>query len=90
VEAIGSAAAFLTTVAFVPQVVRTSRVSGEELSWLMLTMFGSGVGLWFVDGFLLGSAPLMVANGVTGVLILIILRIKLARGNSLRRQTAER
>ena len=74
-------AAVLTTVAFVPQVVRTWRVrGGDELSWLMLTLFGSGVGLWLVYGYLRASVPVMAANGVTGVLILVILLIKLARG----------
>jgi MtN3 and saliva related transmembrane protein len=78
-EAIGFAAAILTTTAFVPQVIRTWRVRGEELSWLMLLLFGSGVGLWLVYGFLRASLPMIIANGVTGVLILIILLIKLSR-----------
>ena len=86
VEAIGSVAAFLTTVAFIPQVVRTWRLRGEELSWLMLVLFGSGVGLWFVYGYLRASVPVMAANGVTGVLILIILGIKLACGTRGARQ----
>ena len=85
-EAIGSVAAILTTVAFVPQVVRTWRVRGDELSWLMLTLFGSGVGLWLVYGYLRESVPLMLANGVTGALILILVGMKLARGPVYTRQ----
>ncbi len=79
VEAIGSLAAVLTTVAFVPQVVRTWREPGEELSWAMLILFGSGVGLWLVYGFLRFSLPMIFANGVTGALVLLILLIKLSR-----------
>jgi MtN3 and saliva related transmembrane protein len=79
VEAIGSAAAVLTTVAFIPQVVRTWKIDGNELSWSMLTLFGLGVGLWFVYGYLKVSPPLMAANGVTGLLVLNILLIKVWR-----------
>jgi MtN3 and saliva related transmembrane protein len=88
-EAIGSVAAFLTTVAFIPQVVRTWRLRGAELSWLMLVLFGSGVGLWLVYGYLRASVPVMVANGVTGVLVLIILLIKLTCGTRGARQRSQ-
>ena len=78
-EAIGFWAAILTTVAFAPQVVRTWRVGGKELSWTMLALFGMGVGLWFVYGYLRMSGPLMLANGLTGLQILVILAVKLRR-----------
>jgi MtN3 and saliva related transmembrane protein len=78
-EAIGFWAAVLTTLAFTPQVVRTWRIGGKELSWLTLSLFGSGVGLWFVYGFLRGSAPLMLANGLTALQVLVILVLKVTR-----------
>jgi MtN3 and saliva related transmembrane protein len=78
-EAVGFWAGILTTVAFVPQLVRTWRVGGEQLSWLMLGLFGTGVGLWFVYGYLLWSGPLMLANGLTGLQIIFILGVKLWR-----------
>jgi MtN3 and saliva related transmembrane protein len=78
-EAIGFWAAILTTVAFAPQLVRTWRVGGDELSWLTLTCFGAGVGLWFVYGYLRTSGPLMLANGLTGLQILLIISVKLIR-----------
>jgi MtN3 and saliva related transmembrane protein len=65
VEWIGFAAAVLTTVAFVPQVVRTWQLGGRELSWSMLGLFGTGVLLWLVYGILQQSRPLIVANGLT-------------------------
>jgi MtN3 and saliva related transmembrane protein len=80
-EWIGTLAAILTTVAFFPQVLRTWRMrkqeQGQELSGAMLGLFGSGVGLWFVYGYLRMSGPLMAANGVTGLLILAIVAVKL-------------
>ncbi len=78
-EAIGFWAGILTTVAFVPQVVRTWRVGGEQLSWLMLGLFGAGVGLWFIYGVLRQSWPLMFANGLTGVQVVFIIGLKLWR-----------
>jgi MtN3 and saliva related transmembrane protein len=78
-EAIGFWAGILTTVAFAPQVVRTWRVGGEALSWTMLALFGLGVGLWFVYGYLRMSGPLMLANGLTGLQVLIILGLKIRR-----------
>lgn len=76
-EAIGFWAGILTTVAFAPQVVRTWRVGGHALSWLMLTLFGTGVALWFLYGYLRMSVPLMFANGLTGLQIVIIVVLKL-------------
>jgi MtN3 and saliva related transmembrane protein len=76
-EAIGFWAAVLTTVAFAPQVIRAWRTGGEGLSWMMLVLFATGVGLWFLYGFLRMSASLMTANGLTGLQILILLALKI-------------
>jgi MtN3 and saliva related transmembrane protein len=75
-ELIGLFAGILTTVAFAPQVVRTWRMGGHELSWLMLALFGTGVGLWFVYGWLIGSVPLLLANGLTGVQVVAMAAVK--------------
>jgi len=75
-EAIGSCAAFLTTVAFAPQVIRTWRSGGAGLSWLMLSMLGTGVWLWFLYGLLRGSVPIVAANGLTGFQILFLAGLK--------------
>jgi MtN3 and saliva related transmembrane protein len=83
-EAIGFWAAVLTTVAFAPQVIRTWRTGGQELSWTMLALFGTGVGLWFVYGVLRMSGPLMLANGLTGLQILFLLALKARRPDRLR------
>jgi MtN3 and saliva related transmembrane protein len=78
-ETIGFWAAILTTLAFAPQVIRTWRIGGDALSWLTLTSFGTGVGLWFVYGYLRMSGPIMLANGLTGLQILLIIALKIWR-----------
>ena len=88
VEALGFWAAVLTTVAFAPQVVRTWRLGGEQLSWAMLGLFGSGIGLWFVYGWLLGSRPIMLGNGLTALQVLAIIAIKLRFARPRPRPTA--
>ena len=80
-EVIGYCAGSLTTVAFLPQVIRTWRSGGQALSGLMLALFGTGVSLWFVYGFLRMSRPIMLANGVTDLQVLVILVLKLRRAH---------
>lgn len=80
-ELIGSAAAFLTTASFVPQAwlsFRTRDVSGVSLS--MYSAFTTGVALWLVYGWLLGSWPMVIANTITLALALTILGMKLVYG----------
>jgi MtN3 and saliva related transmembrane protein len=80
-EAIGFWAGILTTVAFAPQVIRTWRTGGDQLSWTMLALFGVGVGLWFLYGLLRMSGPLMLANGLTGFQVLVLIGLKVWRPN---------
>ncbi|MGC4115920.1 MAG: SemiSWEET transporter [Myxococcales bacterium] len=78
---IGSVAAVLTTLAFVPQalmVIREKQTRGISLG--MYVLFTVGVALWFVFGLLIGSVPVTVANGITLVLASIILAMKLRYG----------
>lgn len=78
-ELLGYAAATLTTLAFLPQLVRTLRTGGvRDLSAGMLALQASGCGLWFGYGAALGDAPLMLANGLTASMVGAILVMKLA------------
>jgi MtN3 and saliva related transmembrane protein len=77
-EAIGYAAAALTTASFVPQVWHTWRtrdVSGISLG--MYVVFATGVFLWLVYGVLEDAWPIVVANAVTLALAAAILAMKL-------------
>jgi MtN3 and saliva related transmembrane protein len=78
-EPIGTLAAILTTVAFAPQAIRTWRMGAEGLSWMMLALFGTGVGLWFVYGVLRGSGPIMLGNGLTALQVAFICAVKVWR-----------
>ena len=78
---IGFAAAFFTTVAYIPQVLRIWRTrSTADISLGMFVVMTIGVVLWLIYGILLGSAPVIVANGVTLVLSATILVLKLRGG----------
>jgi MtN3 and saliva related transmembrane protein len=79
VESIGFIAAVLTTIAFVPQVVRTWQMGGRELSWLMLGLFGTGVSLWLAYGILRQSWPLILGNGLTLIQVAALVTVKLTR-----------
>jgi MtN3 and saliva related transmembrane protein len=78
IEAIGVVAGILTTISFTPQAIRTWRKGGDGLSWTMLVLFGTGVGLWFVYGLLRNSISIILANGLTGLQILFIFAIKVS------------
>lgn len=77
-ETIGLVAGLLTTLAFLPQVVKTvSTRSAGDFSILWLALFSSGLALWLVYGVWIGSLSLVLANGVTFVLVLVIAAVKL-------------
>lgn len=79
VETLGMAAATLTTLAYLPQSIRTIRTrSTRDLSLKMLALLSTGLLLWIVYGAFLGSLPLIAANIVTLALIAPILYHKLA------------
>jgi MtN3 and saliva related transmembrane protein len=78
VEKLGFAAAFCTTTAFVPQLVRVIRLrSARDISLPTFLMFSIGVFLWLLYGLYTGSKPVIASNGVTLVLSLSILILKL-------------
>jgi MtN3 and saliva related transmembrane protein len=75
---IGMMAGILTTISFLPQVVRswkTRDLAGVSLT--MYSLFVLGVALWLTYGILLGSIPIILANAVTLVLAGIVLVLKL-------------
>ena len=77
-DLIGAVAGTLTTVAFVPQVIKAWRTqSVADLSIWMLIAFTTGVVLWIVYGVETQSMPVIAANGVTCVLALMLLGMKL-------------
>ncbi|TPE50784.1 SemiSWEET transporter [Amaricoccus solimangrovi] len=74
----GLVAAFLTTMAFLPQVIQTWRSrSTADLNLGMLLALSTGVALWFVYGLGTGQVPVILANGATLMLVMVLLTLKL-------------
>ena len=89
INALGTAAALLTTLAFVPQAwhtFRTRDVSGISLG--MYSAFTLGIVLWIAYGLAIGAWPVIIANIVTLLLALCILGMKIVieRRRARRRQ----
>ncbi len=81
IDAIGLAAAILTTLCWIPQAARTIRTRDTRaISLVTQAAFTAGIGLWLVYGVLLGSLPLILANGVSFVLVATILALKIRFG----------
>lgn len=77
----GLVAAFLTTVAFLPQVVHTIRTrSTHDISLRMYSLYTAGIFLWFVYGLFLRDVPLIASNAVTFLLAATILVLKIRHG----------
>lgn len=74
---IGYIAGALTTLSFVPQVIRAWKL-GEtrDLSLAMLLLFALGILLWTFYGIWTGSMPIILANVITFILILVLLGMK--------------
>lgn len=75
---LGFVAGTLTTIAFVPQVIKIWKSKhARDISMGTFAMFSSGVLLWLLYGIQLGALPIILANGITLVLSLTILVFKL-------------
>ena len=73
-EIIGMSAAILTTLAFVPQVLKVIKLKKTDgLSLITYIVFTLGVVLWLVYGFFMNSISMVLGNGITFILSLIIL-----------------
>jgi len=75
---LGFVAAFLTTVAFLPQTLKVLRTrSTTDISLLTFSTLCIGILFWLAYGYLTNDLPLLVGNGITLVLAGIILFCKL-------------
>ena len=74
---IGLIAATCTTGAFVPQVIRVWRLKrAEEISLATFLVLSIGSLVWLTYGLFISSLPVILANGVTFVLVATILALK--------------
>ena len=76
-EIIGLIAAFLTTISFLPQVIKAIKTKDtSSISLLMYSLFTSGVFLWMLYGILLENIVITSANLITLILAGIVLAMK--------------
>ncbi len=74
---LGLLAGTLTTIAFLPQVIKTwQSKSAKDFSFGMLITFSIGVFLWLIYGLAKNELPIILANLVTFGLNLIIIFLK--------------
>lgn len=75
---LGLFAGTLTTLAFVPQVVKTwQSKSAKDFSFVMLITFSLGLFLWLVYGIGKNELPIILPNLATFVLNSIVILLKL-------------
>ena len=80
-EWIGYVAAVMTTLAFVPQAVKTLKTRDtRSISLGMYAVFTVGIAFWFAYGLVLQSWPMILSNSVTFLLAGSILVLKLRHG----------
>jgi len=77
-DILGLMAGTLTTIAFLPQVIKTWQTrSAADLSLGMFSLFTAGIVLWLVYGFWIQALPLILTNSVTLILAATLLAFKL-------------
>ncbi|MDV3310383.1 MAG: SemiSWEET transporter [Cyclobacteriaceae bacterium] len=77
IQMLGLVAGACTTIAFLPQVIKTWKSrSAKDLSLSMFSIFTLGVGLWLIYGFLDNNIPVIAANFITLMLAATLLVFK--------------
>ena len=78
INLLGLIAGTLTTIAFLPQLIKTwQSKSAKDVSLVMMITFCLGVFLWIVYGLAIKAMPIVVANVITLALALLILILKI-------------
>ena len=75
---LGLVAGALTTIAYLPQVMKTWRCkSANDISLAMISLTATGIFLWFIYGLSIRSLPVILANLVTFFLVVTVLVLKI-------------
>lgn len=81
IEILGALAALITTLGWVPQVTKVARErKADNISLFATGSIAVGVLLWTLYGLLIGSWPVMLANGITFLFVVAIVGMKLRFG----------
>lgn len=81
-QIIGLFAGICTASSLLPQLIKTIKEKkAEEISLVMLIVLIVGVGTWIVYGVMRNDLPIIITNGFSLLLniIMIVLRIKYSR-----------
>jgi MtN3 and saliva related transmembrane protein len=75
---VGYVAACLTTVSFIPQVLKVWQTrSARDVSLGMYVLFSLGVAMWLLYGLMINAWPVVIANAITLLLAGAVLVMKL-------------
>ncbi len=75
---LGYLAGALTTIAFIPQLLKVIRTrSTRDISLSMFSIFSAGIVLWLLYGIFIRSFPIIAANAITIVFAASILFCKI-------------
>jgi MtN3 and saliva related transmembrane protein len=78
---IGLTAGALTTLSYVPQVIKTLKTkSTKDISVGMFVTLALGLAMWTFYGFSINSMPVIVANIVSLTLVFVVLIFKIKYG----------
>ena len=77
IDSLGLIAGSLTTIAFLPQIIKTYKSkSANDVSYSMFILFSLGVALWSVYGWEIHAIPVIISNLITLVLAISVLIMK--------------
>ena len=80
IDIIGAFGGFCTTVCFIPQIIKIRRTGhAKDISLAMYIVLTTGIFLWLVYGVLLERLPIILANGISFVLCLWIIFMKITK-----------
>ncbi len=75
---IGLIAGALTTISFLPQVIKVWKTkSARDISFATFSIFFLGTLVWLAYGLEIGSLPVVVANGLIAILVFAVLALKI-------------
>lgn len=81
IDALGAAGAVLTTLCWLPQALKIIRDKDTRAISLVATVaFTTGIAFWLAYGVARMDWPLIGANGLTLMLMLVIVALKLRHG----------
>ena len=78
---LGLVAAGFTTFSFLPQSIKAIKTRHtKDLSIQTLIMLLIGIGLWLIYGILISNIPLVAANGISFIIMCIMVYLKIKYG----------